>query len=152
MVMPLEDAIGQDYIAAMKSRDTLRSSTLSFLRAQVKNLKIDKKVEQVADEDVIAIIKKQIKQRQESITQFEKGARPDLAEKEKAELAILQPYLPAEMSIEAINALVEEVIKSTGASSIKDMGRVMKDVLARTAGAADNQKVGAAVKERLTNR
>lgn len=147
--MSLEDKISADYIEAMKARDSERSSTLSFLRAQVKNIKIDKRLEKVSDEDVIAIVKKQVKQRLESITQFKNGNRPELAAKEEAELAILKQYLPTEMSSEALSAVVAEVIKTTGANSIKDMGRVMKDVLAKTAGAADNQAVSAMVKELL---
>ena len=149
--MSLEDKISQDYVQAMKDRDSGRSSTLSFLRAQIKNLKIDKRVEKVADEDVIVVLKKQIKQRQDSITQFKSGAREDLAAKEEAELVILRSYMPTEMSAEAITVLIDEVVKTTGASSIKDMGRVMKDVLAKTAGAADSQAVSALVKQRLSN-
>ena len=148
--MLLEDKISQDYIQAMKARDTARSAALSFLRAQIKNVKIDKRVEKVADEDVVAVIKKQVKQRQDSIAQFISGGRVDLAAKEEAEMAILKVYLPAAMSPEALGLVIDEVIKAAGALSIKDMGRVMKEVLARTAGQADNQTVSALVKERLT--
>jgi len=147
--MSLEDKIGQDYITAMKARDSFSSSVLSFLRAQIKNVKVDKRLEKVPDEDVISVIKKQVKQRQDSISQFKAGNRNDLAEKEEKELSILKNYLPAEMSLEQLTSIVEEVIKSSGAVSIKDMGRVMKDVLSRTAGQADNQSIGALVKERL---
>ena len=105
---------------------------------------------QVPDEDVISVIKKQAKQRQDSITQFKAGGRTDLAEKEEKELVILKNYLPPEMSAEKLKSIVEEVISASGATSIKDMGRVMKDVLSRVAGQADNQTVGALVKERLT--
>jgi len=148
--MSLEEKIDQDYVQAMKARDSLRSSNLSFLRAQIKNVKIDKRVEKVSDEDVVAVIKKQVKQRQDSISQFTSGGRADLAAKEEAELDLLKTYLPAEMSPEALGAIVDGVIKATGAASIKDMGRVMKEVLAKTAGQADNQTVGALVKERLS--
>ena len=148
--MSLEEKISQDYIAAMKSRDTLRSATVNFLRAQIKNVKIDKRIEAVADEDVIAVIKKQIKQRLDSITQFKAGNREDLVGKEEAELNILKEYLPAEMSSDAIRVLVEEVVKGLGVVTIKDMGRVMKEVLAKTGGQADNQTVSALVKERLS--
>lgn len=148
--MTLEEKLNQDYVQAMKSRDALRSSTLNFLRAQIKNTKIDKRVEQVADEDVVAVIKKQVKQRQDSITQFTAGNRQDLAAKEEAELQILRSYLPQEMPAEALGKVVDEIIKTSGAASIKDMGRVMKEVLAKVAGQADNQTVGAIVKERLS--
>ena len=148
--MSLEDRISQEYVGAMKARDSLRSSVLSFLRAQVKNVKIDKRLEKIADEDVIAIVKKQIKQRQDSITQFRAGNREDLAAKEEQELLILKDYLPAALSPEALKNIVDEVIKSSGAVSIKDMGKVMKEVLAKTGGAADSQVVSTLVKERLS--
>ncbi len=148
--MSLEDKISQDYVQAMKARDSFTSSVLSFLRAQIKNVKVDKRLEQFPDEDVISVIKKQAKQRQDSITQFKAGGRTDLAEKEEKELVILKKYLPPEMSTEQLKNIVEEVISASGATSIKDMGRVMKDVLGRVAGQADNQTVGALVKERLS--
>lgn len=148
--MSLEDKISQDYVQAMKARDTLRSSTLNFLRAQIKNVKIDQRVETIADTDVIIVIKKQVKQRQDSITQFRAGNREDLAVKEEQELRILESYLPAAMPLEALKAVVDEVIKSSGAASMKDMGRVMKEVLAKVAGQADSQAVSALVKERLS--
>src|SRR5208283_1796208 len=96
--MSLEDKIGQDYVLAMKARDSFRSSVLSFLRAQIKNVKVDKRLEAVPDDEVIATIKKQAKQRQDSINQFKAGGRTDLADKEEKELAILKNYLPPEMS------------------------------------------------------
>ena len=148
--MSLEEKIGQDYIAAMKARDTFAVSVVSFLRASIKQIKVDRRLEIVPDEEVIAVIKKQVKQRQDSITQFKAGGRADLAEKEEKELAVLKSYLPAELSSDRIKAIIEEVVSASGATSIKDMGRVMKDVLARLAGAADNQTVGALVKERLS--
>jgi len=148
--MPLEEKINQDYISAMKARDSFRSSVLSFLRAQIKNVKVDKRIEQVADEDVISVIKKQVKQRLDSIAQFKAGNRTDLADKEEKELHVLKTYLPAEMPVEKLKIIIEEVISSSKASSVKDMGRVMKEVLGRTAGQADNQTVGALVKEYLS--
>jgi uncharacterized protein len=148
--MSLEDKINADYIQAMKDRDSVRSTAVNFLRAKIKDVKVEKRVEKVADEDIIAVIKKQVKQRMDSISQFNNGGRADLAAKEEAEMALLKAYLPAEMSTEALTAVVDEVIKSTGASSIKDMGRVMKDVQAKVAGKADNQAVSALVKSRLT--
>jgi len=148
--MSLEEKIGQDYVQAMKARDSFTSSVVNFLRAQIKNVKVDKRLEAVPDEEVIAVIKKQVKQRLDSISQFKAGGREDLAEKEEKELAILRKYLPAEMPVEQLKLIVDEVVQATGATSIKDMGRVMKDVLARLAGQADNQTVGALVKERLS--
>ncbi|MDE1920845.1 MAG: GatB/YqeY domain-containing protein [Candidatus Omnitrophica bacterium] len=148
--MSLEDKISQDYVQAMKARDSFTSSVLSFLRAQIKNVKVDKRLEAVPDEDVIAVIKKQSKQRLDSIAQFKAGGRADLAEKEEKELVLLKKYLPPEMSTEQLKKIIEEVIAASGAASLKDMGRVMKDVLGRTGGQADNQTVSRLVKERLT--
>src|SRR5271156_6586350 len=140
-IMSLEDKITQDYVLAMKARDSFTSSVLSFLRAQIKNVKVDKRLETVPDEDVISVIKKQVKQRQDSITQFKAGGRADLAEKEEKELVVLKNYLPPEMSTEKLKSIIDEVVSTSGASSIKDMGKVMKEVLARIAGQADNQTV-----------
>ena len=151
-IMSLEEKINQDYIQAMKERDSFRSSVLSFLRAKIKDVKVDKRIEKVSDEEVIAVIKRQIKQRQDSISQFTSGGRLDLAQKEEQELVLLKAYLPAEISREQLVVIVDDVIQSTGASSVKDMGRVMKDVLTKVAGQADNQTVSALVKDRLSQR
>jgi len=145
----LEEQISKDYVQAMKSRDKVKSSTLNFLRAQMKNVIIDKKVEKLEDAQVISIIKKQVKQRQDSIEQFGKGGRQDLVDKEKAELDILQSYLPEEMTEEEIKGFVAEAIKETGAGNIKDMGNVMKIVLPKVAGKADNKLVSDVVKKTL---
>ena len=145
----LEQKLDQDYIQAMKAKDTVKSATLNFLRAQVKYVKIDKRAEKLEDADIIAVIKKQIKQRQDSIAQFEQGNRADLADKEKAELAILKSYLPAEMSAEQLGSLVDAAIKAVGATSVKDMGKVIKEVAAKAAGQADNKTISDCVKERL---
>lgn len=148
--MSLEDTINASYIDAMKARNTDRSAALNFLRAQIKNVKIDKRVEKVSDEDVIAIIKKQIKQRQDSIAQFNSGGRPELAAKEEAEMKIYQEYLPTQLSVDAVKKIVDEVATALGASGMKDMGRVMKEVLVKLAGQADGQVVSQSVKERLS--
>ena len=148
--MSLEQQIDQDYITSMKARDTERSAIVSFLRSQIKYARIELKVEKVEDKDVIAVIKKQIKQRQDSIEQFKQGNRPELAAKEEKEMAILKGYLPAEMSGDEIRAIVKETIKSVGATSVKDMGKVMKEAGAKLAGRADNKQVSEIVKEELT--
>ena len=145
----LEETIGKDYITAMKARDSVRSSTLNFLRAQLKNVRIDKRADALEDGDVIVVIKKQVKSRQDSIDQYLQGGRKDLADKEAAEMAILKTYLPEEVSVDALREIVEAVIRETGASSMKDMGQVMKAVIERTAGRADNKAVSALVKDKL---
>lgn len=147
----LEQKISNDYIQAMKDKDTLKSSVVSFLRAQLKNIHIDKKAEKLEDADVIAVIKKQVKQRQESIAQFEQGGRLDLVEKEKKEMAILQSYLPEAASLEETETAVRQAIEDAKATSIRDMGAVMKAVLAKLEGRADNKIVSDLVKKCLSS-
>ncbi len=147
--MSLDERIMNDYKQAMKDKDSAKSSTLSFLRAQLKYALIDKRVEKLSDEDAIAVIKKQVKQRQDSITQFEQGGRADLADKEKAELNLLKSYLPQEMSAEELNAVIEAAVKQTGAASMKDMGNVMKILLPQIGGRADSKLVSDLIKKRL---
>ena len=145
----LEDQIKNDYIKAMKEKDSFRSQTLSFLRAQLKNHLINNRLEKLEESDVIAVLKKQAKQRRESIKQFEEGGRKDLAENENNELNIIKEYLPEEMSAEELSAIVKNVIEETGASTMKDMGAVMKKVLEKAEGRADNKAVSTLVKESL---
>ena len=145
----LEEKILNDYKEAMKARDGLRSSVLSFLRADMMNLAVAKKKKALDDSEVITVIKKQIKQHQDSIEQFTKGERLEMAEKEKKELAILKEYLPPEVSADEIKKVIEEVVVALVASGMKDMGKVMKEVNAKLAGAADGKLVSDLVRERL---
>jgi len=145
----LMDKIAADMKDAMRAKDAVRLSTLRLLKSAVEYHKIEKKQEQLTDVEVTAVIKKQIKQRQDSIEGFEKGGRADLVEKEKAELAVLKTYLPEELS----QAQVEEVVKATiaevGAATKTDMGKVMKAVQAKLAGRADNRLVSQIVSANL---
>lgn len=145
----LEEKILDDFKKAMKDKDALKVSTLSFLRAELKNAAIDKRKQALDDTEAIAVIKKQIKQRQDSIEKFKQGSRQDLADKESKELEILKLYLPQGVSEEEIRAAVDGVIKATGASSAQDMGKVMKELLSKFAGSADNKLVSEIVKARL---
>lgn len=147
--MALAEKILADFKEAMKSRDSVRVSVVSFLRAQMTYAALDKKKETLDDGEIIAVIKKLVKQHQDSIEQFVKGGRPDLADKEEKELKILKEYLPPEMDAGELTRIIEETVQQTGASGIKDMGKVMKEVMARTAGAADSRSVSDKVKERL---
>lgn len=146
----LTEKIFNDYKEAMKARDALRSSVLSFLRADMLNQATAKKKDKLDDAEVITVIKKQVKQRQDSIEQFTAGGRLDAAEKEKKELEMLKAYLPAELSAEKIKALIEEAIVSTGASGIKDMGKLMKELTVKIAGGADGKLVSDLVRQRLS--
>ena len=146
----LEEKLMSDYKDALKSKDSLKVSVLSFLRAELKNLAIAKKKDLLDDNDAVAVIRKQIKAHQDSIEQFTKGSRMDLAEKEMKELDILKEYLPPQLSEEEISKLIEEVISTSGALGIKDMGRVMKDLNEKISGKADGKLVSDLVKSRLS--
>ena len=145
----LEEKILNDYKEAMKARDSLKSSVLSFLRADMLNQATAKKKNKLDDAEAVTVIKKQIKQRQDSIEQFTKGGRPEMADKEKKESEILKSYLPAELSEAQIKQLIEEAVVSTGASSIKDMGRLMKELAVKIAGQADGKLVSDLVRARI---
>lgn len=148
--MVLEEKILNDYKEALKQKDTLRSSVLSFLRAEMINVAVAKKKNKLDDGEVITVIKKQVKQRQDSIEQFTKGNRLDLADKETKELQILKTYLPPELPPEEINKIIEEAILATSAQGMKDMGKVMKEASAKIAGRADAKFVSDLVRERLS--
>ena len=146
----LIEKIFNDYKEAMKSRDRLKSSVLSFLRADMLNLATAKKKDQLDDAEIVTVIRKQIKQRQDSIEQFTSGGRLEMAEKEKKELEILKNYLPAELSTDEIKRLIEEAVIAIEANGLKDMGRLMKDLTIKLAGKADGRLVSDLVKQRLS--
>jgi uncharacterized protein YqeY len=145
----LMDKIAADIKEAMRAKDAARLSTLRLLKSAVEYHKIEKKQEQLADADVTAVIKKQIKQRQDSIESFEKGGRADLVEKEKAELVVLKSYLPEELSPAQVEEVVKATIAEVGATAKTDMGKVMKAVQAKLAGRADNRLVSQLVSANL---
>jgi len=146
----LEEKILNDYKEAMKNKETLKSSVLSFLRAEMINVAVAKKKKALDDNEVISVIRKQVKARQDSIDQFTKGLRQDLADKETKELEILKSYLPKELSCEEIKKIIEEAVIATGAQEVKDMGKVMKEVNAKIAGQADGKVISDLVRERLS--
>ena len=124
----LEEKIFNDYKEAMKARNSLKSSLLSLVRADILNQATAKQKSKLDDAEVVVVIKKQVKQHQDSIEQFTQGGRLEMAEKEKQELDLLKVYLPPEISAEEIKKLIAEVVAETGATSIKDMGKVMKEL------------------------
>jgi len=146
----LEEEIFDAYKEAMKSKDGLKSSVLNFLRAEFMNVAFAKKKKNLDDSDCLAVIRKQMKQREESIEQFIKGNRQDLADKEAEELKILKVYLPQELSSDEIKKIVEEAVVFTQAAGIKDMGKVMKEVNLKIAGRADGKLVSDLVKAKLS--
>jgi uncharacterized protein YqeY len=145
----LREKIDADLKDAMRAKDAVCLSTLRMLKSAVEYHKIEKKQEKLADADIIAVIKKQIKQRQDSIDGFEKGGRADLVEKEKAEMVILKGYLPEELSQAQVEEIVKTVIADVGATTKTDMGKVMKAVQTKTAGRADNRLVNQIVSSKL---
>ena len=134
--------------AAMRAKDAARLSTIRLLLAAVKQREVDERIE-LDDAAVVGVIEKMIKQRRESIVQFEKGARQDLAAVEKAEVQVLSAYMPAQMGDAEIQKQIDSVISETGASTAKDMGKVMAALKARLAGKADMGRVSGLVKARL---
>ncbi len=146
--MSLKEELNESMKTAMKARDDLRLSAIRMIRSMVKNREIDQKKE-MDDQGIIEVISTLSKQRRESIRMYQEGNRPDLVEKEEAELAILLGFLPAQLSEEEINALIDRVIAETGAQGAKDMGRVMKALTPLTSGKADGKAVSEAVKRKL---
>jgi uncharacterized protein YqeY len=134
--------------AAMRAKDAARLSAVRLLLAAIKQREVDERIE-LDDAAVLAVIEKMIKQRRESIVQFEKAARTDLVDVEKAEVQVLSAYLPAQMSESDLQKEVEAVIAATGASGAKDMGKVMGALKGKLAGRADMGKVSALVRARL---
>ena len=132
----------------MRAKDAARLSTVRLLLAAMKQKEVDERVE-LTDADVMAILEKMIKQRRESIAQFEKASRQDLADKEKAEVAVLSAYLPQRLGDAEIQKEINSVIAETGASGAKDMGKVMAALKARLAGRADMAAVSGLVKAKL---
>jgi uncharacterized protein len=134
---------------AMRAKDAPRLSAVRLILAAIKQKEVDERVE-LTDADVVSILEKMIKQRRESIAQFEKAARNDLADAEKFELALLSGYLPQQMSDGEIQKEIDAAVAASGASGIKDMGKVMAALKPRLAGRADLGKVSSLVKSRLS--
>jgi uncharacterized protein YqeY len=147
--MPLREQLTEDMKTAMKAREAEKLGAVRLILAAVKQREVDERIT-LDDPGVIAVIEKMIKQRKDSISQFEKAARQDLADKEKFELSILEAYLPQQLSPAEVEAIIGEAVASTGAKSPADMGKVMAAVKPRLAGRADMGKVSALVKGKLT--
>ncbi len=147
--MSLKEQLNQDMKAAMKGKETDRLSTIRQLRSAIKNKEIELRQE-IDDNTILAVISTLVKQRRESAELYRSNDRPELADKEEAELAVLQQYLPAQLSEDELRALVAEVITATGAASVKDIGKVMPVVMAKTRGSAEGRLVNQVVRELLT--
>jgi uncharacterized protein len=136
----LTDQIRADLTESMKARDAERTSTLRMLQAAIKNEQINVQHE-LSDEEALTVLRKAVKQRLDSIEQYTKGNRPDLAAKEQSEMELLKKYLPPELTDEEVESGVRDIIASTGAQSKKDMGKVMKEAAARYKGRVDGRKI-----------
>jgi uncharacterized protein YqeY len=146
--MSLKSQITDDMKSAMKAGDKDRLKVVRLIRAAIKQIEVDQRIE-LDDAAVLSVLDKMVKQRRDSIEQFEKGGRDDLAKIELAEIIVLEDYLPERLSDDELDALVDEAISATGAESIRDMGKVMGQIKSRAAGRADMGAVGAKVKARL---
>ena len=135
--------------SAMRAKDSARLSAIRLILAAIKQKEVDERVE-LSDAGVVGILEKMIKQRRESIAQFEKAARNDLADAEKFELGVLSGYLPQQLSDSQVQEEIAKAVSETGASGVKDMGKVMAALKSRLAGRADMGKVSALVKARLS--
>ena len=147
--MPLKARISDDLKAAMRASDARRRDALRLLLAALKQREVDERKE-LADAEIVSVIDKMIKQRRDSITQFEKGGRQDLADVEKFETDVLQAYMPQALSEDEIAAAVSDAIAAAGAKGPADMGRVMGALKGKLAGRADMSQVSALVKQRLS--
>lgn len=148
--MSLKEQIESDVKTFMKARDMETVSALRMVTSAIKNRMIEVRPNELIDDDVIGVLKKLSKQRKDSIEQFQKAGRNDLAEQEQKELLVLEKYLPEQMSEEKITEIVVAAIAEVGASSMKDMGKVMGVVTGKTQGAADNKLVSQIVKAKLS--
>lgn len=147
--MEIREKILADMKTAMRDKDQIKLDAIRFLQSAIKNKEIDMRPDPITPDDVLNVVKKLVKQRKESIEQYKTANRQDLVDKETTELKIIEAYLPAQMSKEQIEKIVAETIAELKASSIKDMGTVMKAVAAKTQGTADNKTVSEVIKAKL---
>jgi uncharacterized protein YqeY len=146
--MSLKERITDDMKAAMRSGEKERLGVIRMITSAIKQREVDERIT-LDDAQVLSVLEKMIKQRKESVVQFQAGNRPDLVEKESAEITLLQGYLPSPLSDAELDALIQDAIAATGASSIKDMGKVMAVIKGKAQGRADMAAVGAKIKAKL---
>ena len=145
----LKEKLLQDFKEAMKEKNELKKNTIMMVRAAI--LKIEKDTQKELNDDaILEILAKEIKKRKDSLEDIEKSGREDLIKQVNDEMAIIKAYLPKELSLEELEKIIEEVIAETGATSMKDMGKVMQAAKAKTAGRADNKVINEIVKEKLS--
>jgi uncharacterized protein YqeY len=147
--MTLKETLSEDMKSAMRAKDSEKLATIRLINAAIKQREVDERIE-LGDDQVLSVIEKMIKQRKDSITQFEAGGRQDLADKEKSEITVLAAYMPAQMSEAEVQAEVATAVTQAGASGPQDMGKVMAVLKPKLAGRADMTAVSALVKAALT--
>ncbi len=148
--MGLRESISNDVKEAMKAKDAPKVSALRMVQSAFKNREIELRPDPISEDELQVVLKKLVKQRKESIEQYQAANRQDLVDAETAELKLLETYLPTQMSREKVEEIVSKVIADTGAKSPKDMGAVIKEVIARSGGAADNKTISEITKARLS--
>jgi uncharacterized protein YqeY len=146
--MSLKQRIGEDMKAAMRAKDAPRLAAIRLLLAAIKQREVDERIE-LNDDQVVSVIEKMLKQRRDSISQYEGAGRQDLADAEKFEVSVLQGYMPKPLSEEEIAALISDAVASSGAAGVKDMGKVMAVLKPKMAGRADMGRVSAMIKAKL---
>jgi uncharacterized protein YqeY len=146
--MSLKERITDDMKAAMRSGEKERLGVIRMITSAIKQREVDERIT-LDDTQVLSVLEKMIKQRKESVEQFKAGSRQDLADKEAAEITLLQGYMPSQLSAAELDALINDAVASTGAASIKDMGKVMAIIKAKAQGRADMGAVGAKIKAKL---
>lgn len=145
----LKTRIQDDVKAAMKAKDKARLTTLRLITAAIKQREVDERIE-LDDEQVLAVLEKMLKQRRDSITQYESAGRQELADQEKSEIAIIETYMPEGLSDEEITAMVDAAVSESGAASVRDMGKVMGLLKPKMQGRADMGQVSGLVKQKLS--
>lgn len=147
--MSLARQIEQDFVSAYKAKDQLRVAVLRMLKTAIKNRHVEL-MRELSDDEILEVVIRQVKQRQEAEEQFRAAGRAELADKEASEADILRSYLPAQLSREELAALVDKIVKDLGASGVKDMGKVMKAIMDNYKGRVDGKAVSELVKARLS--
>ena len=147
--MSLQERINEDLKVYMKSKDTFKLGVVRMVKGAVQLEKINLKREELSDEEIIKLISKQIKMRKDSITEFTKAGRDDLVQQNEKEIDVLKEYMPEEMSEEEVINIINEAISSTGASNIKEMGKVMREVTPKVSGRFDMGRVSSIIKDKL---
>lgn len=146
--MTLKQKLQEDLKTSMKNKDTLRKSVITLIRSSIKQVEVDKRIE-LNDDDIIDIISKQLKQRNDSLEQFLDAGREDLVEETRSEIEVLKEYLPQQLSEEELNEIIKQTISEVGATSMKDMGKIMSVIKPKTKGRADGKLINKLVKENL---